>query len=65
MTYEEWEISEKLSPSSPEACYASEAWDKAIDQVLSLLRSTSRAEIEVGGLVTLLEEEIMALKSGP
>ena len=37
MTYEEWELEQGISPSSPEAYYAEKAWQAAIDSAVGLL----------------------------
>ena len=61
MTYNEWEQSQALSPSSPEAYAAEVAWNAALAEVRRLLTAASQAERTASGLAVLLDTEIDAL----
>ncbi|MBP8275288.1 MAG: hypothetical protein KAX55_00145 [Propionivibrio sp.] len=63
MTFQEWEQTQPISPVSPEAYYAEEAWNAAVIEVRRLLCAASGAEKDVGGLVLLLDTELEAMLS--
>lgn len=63
MTYQEWEQTQPISPVSPEAYYAEEAWNAAVSEIRRLLSVAGGAEKDVGGLVMLLDTELEAMLS--
>ena len=64
MTYDEWEESQRISPSSPEAYYAELAWNVAIQEVLKIVNATANAETTIKNLIILQNEEINHLDTG-
>ena len=51
MTYDEWELGQDISPSSPESYYAELAWKAAISEARKIALDCEGADDKVGLLI--------------
>ncbi len=63
MSFEEFITKTKLSPVSPEASAAEDAWNAALEAVEAIIRAARPAESTVNNFAVLVLTEIEAIKS--
>lgn len=61
-TYAEWEKEQRISPSSPEAYYAGQAWNAAIEEAKKVLSAGVNVEKTQVEYMTLVVAELEELK---
>lgn len=61
MNYKEWEATQPLSPESPEAYYAEEAWKAAVEGIRRLINAAAPTESTASGLAAMLDDELNAM----
>lgn len=66
-SYTEWEEQQGISPVSPEAAYAEDAWNAALNRIEMLAKAAYEAEgctsLDASRLHVLILEEISCLKT--
>lgn len=58
MSFEEWLAEQNISPVSPEATAATDAWNAAVEQMKKLVEAGAKAEPTVDRLAVLLLAEL-------